>query len=172
MRRVIRNGYWTVKVPEHPGCEKHGSYKGWEYEHRYLMEVAIGRVLSSDEVVHHVNGDRLDNRLENLAVMTRTEHTLLHAGVDAMSRCERCGKPISKRARLCNDCARESESVMPRTDDISTAVSIATDVMEHGYNAVARKFGISDNGLRKWLKRHGFHPCGRRRFASPLPDAI
>lgn len=169
MRRVMRNGYWTVKVPDHPGCETHGSYKGWEYEHRYVMEVALGRLLESDEVVHHINGDKLDNRLENLAVMTRSEHTLLHSGMEAGARCERCGKVITKGARLCSDCARESESVMPRPADDRLVMSVALDVMEHGYRSVARKFGISDNGLRKWLKRHGFIPFGRRRFASPLP---
>lgn len=43
-------------------------------EHRLVMQAHLGRKLGSDEVVHHINHDRLDNRLENLQVMTRTEH--------------------------------------------------------------------------------------------------
>lgn len=47
-------------------------------EHRLLMEKSIGRELRPDEVIHHINGDRKDNRIENLAVMTRAEHSRLH----------------------------------------------------------------------------------------------
>jgi len=46
--------------------------------HRCLGELKIGRKLSTDEVVHHINGNPRDNRLENLTVMTNSEHTILH----------------------------------------------------------------------------------------------
>ena len=47
-------------------------------EHRHVMELYIGRPLEKDEVVHHINEDPLDNRLENLALMTKSQHTILH----------------------------------------------------------------------------------------------
>ena len=47
--------------------------------HRKIMEDHIGRKLTPDEVVHHKNGDRMDNRLDNLELTTRSEHQkILH----------------------------------------------------------------------------------------------
>lgn len=46
--------------------------------HRYVVEKHIGRILTEDEIVHHINHNKLDNRIENLQVMTRSEHMKLH----------------------------------------------------------------------------------------------
>lgn len=47
-------------------------------QHRLVMEEHLGRALTSDEEIHHIDGDKLNNDIENLQIMTRAEHTSHH----------------------------------------------------------------------------------------------
>lgn len=70
-------GYRLVHMPDHPGAQQPN---GYVLEHRLIAERALARALSDDEDVHQINGRRDDNRLENLAVLSRRDHRLLHGG--------------------------------------------------------------------------------------------
>ncbi len=74
--RLIRsNGYVTIWCPDHPNAHKDGRI----YEHQLVMEKHIGRYLRSDEVVHHIDGDKSNNDINNLMLLTNSEHAKLHA---------------------------------------------------------------------------------------------
>lgn len=73
-RKVMHNGYVRIYFPDHPKADK----RGWILEHDLIMECNIGRWLKPNEVVHHKNRIKNDNRIENLQLMTNSEHMRLH----------------------------------------------------------------------------------------------
>jgi len=74
-RRIDKDGYIVVHVPNHPFCDVHGYIR----EHRLKMEQKIGRYLLKTEVVHHLNGNKGDNRISNLELLTKVEHDRINA---------------------------------------------------------------------------------------------
>jgi len=66
-RNIGKRGYWLIYVPG----------RRWIKEHHYIWEKNHGP-LPEGQVIHHINFDRLDNRIENMRLMTQSEHMKLH----------------------------------------------------------------------------------------------
>jgi hypothetical protein len=64
----IKDGYRYVHVGK----------RHYEPEHRLVMEKFLGRKLSTEEQVHHIDGDILNNSPSNLQIVSRSEHMAIH----------------------------------------------------------------------------------------------
>ena len=73
--RHIHNGYIEIYAPKHP----HKNKRNCIYEHQKVMEDYLGRYLEKGEVVHHKDLCKTNNNIENLQLLTMSEHSKLHA---------------------------------------------------------------------------------------------
>ena len=65
--KMSKRGYLMIYIPQ----------EGWKKYHHYIWEQKYGRIFEGF-VIHHKNFDRLNNRIENLQMMSKYEHSKLH----------------------------------------------------------------------------------------------
>lgn len=73
-RTLCAGGYISILKPDHPFADVNGRVK----EERLIMEKYLGKFLTKEEIVHHINHIKSDNRIENLKIVSRSEHAKIH----------------------------------------------------------------------------------------------
>jgi hypothetical protein len=73
-RTLSKHGYWKARIPDHPNADSNG----YVYEHLLVWLSHGNPSPQADEVIHHCNGNKQDNRIENLRIEKRTAHSTGH----------------------------------------------------------------------------------------------
>lgn len=94
--RTTKKGYRQVLIPNHPRADT----SGYVMEHIVVWEKATGFSVPDGCCIHHLNGKKSDNRIENLCLMSFGAHTVLHHTGKQLSK-ETKDKIRESRAKTC-----------------------------------------------------------------------
>lgn len=135
IQKIIKKGdYLYASVPEHPYCTKNG----YVLLHRIVMENHLGRILKPGEVVHHKNGNKKDNDISNLELLTNSVHSTMHNR-------ERGRKYVLLR---CPECKAVFE--VPKNESFISKGTCATFCSKSCSGKFSRKVQL--NGLTEEMK--------------------
>ena len=116
-----------------------------------MASVKLGRWLLPKEHVHHQDGDPSNNAETNLVILSRIEHAKQHkpAVEDKICPCGKKFTPQHNRIKFCSqECSHLDQRKVARPD----RETILKDTASLGFLGAGRKYGVSDNAIRKWLK--------------------
>ena len=125
----------------------------------------------NEQTVHEIQKLLIDNKITQLQIATmfnvskdfitdinlgrahyRQELTYpLRNHIQPKSVCQKCGKLISKDCNYCDACNR----LLSRKVDRPSAETLLEDIKTLGFTGTGRKYGVTDNAIRKWCKSYG-----------------
>jgi hypothetical protein len=172
MRVRDLNGYRVIYMPEHPAAMSSDNWEGFVYEHIVVAEKGLKRRLLSEEVCHHLDGNRKNNRSSNIIVLLRSQHTKLHTWLKGAAASERSsmkrvnsGKPREGTNRTCSHCGRSLQGKQlkycsrrcertARPSSCPPKTQLKEDIKNMSWCAMGRKYGVTDNAVRKWARKY------------------
>lgn len=151
--RSKSKGYYWAFVPEkgHPSS----GYRKKMFEHKIVMEAYLGRRLRQNEVVHHKNHKRDDNRIENLEVMDRRCHSRLHMLGTKMP------EEIKAKLSRIRQGQNQGESHPQFLSHVTKEKIEFLQSMGLSAPKIAWVMGMSPCGMRHRMKKYGIYKGGR-----------
>lgn len=169
---------WAKKIPLVEIMVNHSTYGGGTttLKQRLIKEGILEQKCYRCGLTHwleqklsleldHINGNRFDNRKENLTILCPNCHSLTptYRGRGKKNKrqlffippkkyyCKKCNEKITKSSKT-GFCLRCSINNNRKVKDRPTKEQLLREIEETNYCVVGRKYGVSDNAVRKWLK--------------------
>jgi hypothetical protein len=163
--------YLCEFAPDNPRA----TAEGYVYTHVLVAEQTLGRYLTKDECVHHIDTVKYNNEPSNLMVFkTKADHSAFHHGVEAVldgdvwycpdkrvnnkELCPVCKKNYKEaEAEMCIDCWKASQRVFVKDSDVQRPDrSVLKDkIKTTSFLKIGKEYNVSDSAIRKWCKYYG-----------------
>lgn len=170
------NGYRVIYMPDHPKAMINKNWNGWIYEHIYIAEKYLGRPIREDEVVHHLDGFKDNNHYSNLLILPKQSHVKLHTWIDSNIPFGTRSR-IPKYCKICNITLQDTQeyycsvehSNIDRERKRNCSVPSKDELIEllqnNSFVSVGKMFNVSDNAVRRWVKKFGLDPKSIRKYS-------
>lgn len=151
----------------HPRANKDGSV----YTHVLVAEQKLGRYLKPEEVVHHIDENKMNNNPDNLMVFaTKADHTSFHNGRATLTDLVQNENgayyvPLNKRSGFCRLCQAKIDShatyckscwnTLQRKTRRMGRSELKNKIRNESFVEIGKQYGVSDNAIRKWCKSYG-----------------
>ncbi len=105
----------------------------------------------------HINGDPLDDRIDNLRLLCPNCHSQTSTFRGRKNKkshyCALCAVKVSHNAKLCHGCSTAATGLKNRKIKVRPSPEqLLADIDKLGYVGTGKKYGVSDNAIRKWLR--------------------
>ena len=167
-KTYLRKGSLAKTSPNEIGYEIIGLHiNGKKYNrrvHRLVLQTFEPIPNYESMTVNHKDGDKLNNGLDNLEWMTQKENinhaweTGLFDSIDLLEEveCEHCGAIFKKPKRDSKYCSNECNGLADRVvKERPSKDELYNLLCDNSFLQVGRKYGVSDNAIRKWCKTYG-----------------
>jgi hypothetical protein len=156
-----------IYKPNNPRSFNDDRWKGYMFEHIYIAEHFSGKPLEPNEVVHHLDLNPLNNKIENLLIIDRGQHNRLHKWLEkqgivrqsyeyssSVKECVKCKKEFLTLNLTTRFCSHECSHDFVRDSPMPDAEELKLLLWEIPTTAIAQKYNVSDSAVGKWCKKY------------------
>lgn len=159
-RKRTPKGYIQLCIKSHPNSDVTGHI----FEHRVMMEIELGRYLLPEEIVHHKNEVKHDNRIDNLVLMDRGEHTTIHHKGVKRDEIARRKMSIAAKERLLDKSSHPSYKRISK-EELMRVLEMSKPTYAAKHFGVTRKTiynKIAEFGLEEWYRNDKQNDSSRK----------